>query len=224
MKPFLLIISALLSAIAVDGREGSEDSNTWQTLSRASKGVGIAKVSHEEIGGFVFFPATNRSRPTSTLISAGVIFSSLDDAIAFMEAKPPGVVVVFPITPDSLVDDAKILLRWSESELRAFNEALRAPAQVWNTINSAKGVNVAKMNLDDVEYFVFFSGANYGPRSSWLQASRFRFDTLKAAQEVVRAKPAAVILSEPRSDHVYDDAKIMRRMTMDERAALDLER
>jgi hypothetical protein len=103
-------------------------------------------------------------------------------------------------------------------------KASLSPDEVWRALTPGKGVLIAKVKINDVEYFLFFRGANYGPKSSSLRDSPFRYSTLEAAQSVVRAKPDSVSFGETRSDHVIDDAQIMMRLTREERVAFGLEK
>ncbi len=128
MKTVLLLMTAIVSALAVRGDDAPKRSEAWQNLARRGKGVCVAKVKKEEAVAFVFFPGANRKMPTSTLHSSGTWFSSLDTAVAFMKKKPSSI-SVFPADHGALVDDAKILLELSATELKALTEVSDLPSK-----------------------------------------------------------------------------------------------
>jgi len=118
------IACLLLAHIAMNFASAADSTATerWGRISRAGKGVCVAKVKAGEAFRYVFFPGTNGPRYTSTLENAGVSFSSLAAAIDFAREKPTGVVAFFAPVRD-FVDDAKILVEPTDAEVKAIGEA-----------------------------------------------------------------------------------------------------
>ena len=125
MKTLLWFLAVLVPAIVVHGGDASNEPDAGRILSRSGKGVCVAKVKNNEAISFVFFPGTNRVRPTSTLKADGIGFPSLAAAVAFVKQKLPGVSLL-PVSRGDMIDDAKILLELSEAEAKALIEAAAA--------------------------------------------------------------------------------------------------
>src|SRR5688572_4258037 len=85
----------------------------WKFLGELRSSVSVAKIRSSGSDHYVFFDTTSRSRFTSEFKTNGYVFPSLESAIAFARAKPPGVKLSLAAKP-MLVDDANILSAFSD--------------------------------------------------------------------------------------------------------------
>ena len=110
----LAVLIVLVSSLHANERFSKQ----WEALTRASPGVYVVKLQDSNSVRFVYFAAGDRVRPISTLTSAEIAFTRIDDAVKFAQARPPRAVLMEADT-DEIIDDIGILVPLSSDERTA---------------------------------------------------------------------------------------------------------